>query len=143
MFRNGVLLALILAGCSAGNGSPNQIAATENSPELGPLQTFTGVWSLEFEMSIFSYCTQGVKNCVTAMFDSNGCWLSGLGERPGQLEKLIGGRVNEGDKLYVKFKGRETSKRGKYGHLGEYSCEIYGEELISAERIDLKILEGN
>jgi hypothetical protein len=70
------------------------------------------------------------------MHDGGGCWLNGLGEQPNQLEKLITGKVADGDKLYVKFEGRETLKRGQYGHLGEYSCEIWGERLISAERID-------
>jgi hypothetical protein len=129
------LVAFLLLGCSAENGSPDKIAATNYSPELGPLQTFAGVWSLNFEMSNFTYCPHGAENCASAMFDGGGCWLNGLGEKPSQLEKLIGGRVADGDKLYVRFEGRETLKRGQYGHLGAYSCEIHGEKLISAKRI--------
>ena len=130
------LAASLLISCSTPNDSPDRVAATDHSPELGPIQTFVGVWSQSFEMSNFTYCPHGAKNCAIAMFDGGGCWLMGLGEQPGQLEKMASGRAPDGAKLYVKFEGRESLKRGQYGHLGEYSCEIWGERLISAERID-------
>lgn len=63
------------------------------------------------------------------------------GEKTQEIEKMIGRKVEEVDKLYVKFEGRETSKRGQYGHLGQYSCEIWGEKLISAERIGPQSIE--
>jgi hypothetical protein len=131
MIRQSALLSLVALALV---GGCNQPTARLGDIPLGPKQTFKGIWHAGFEMSAFVNCRYGYENCKE-YGDMNACWLDLVEDKGPSLGKLLGRpmRFEEGFSVYVEFEGRESLKRGEYGHLGEYSCLIEGDKLLVAK----------
>lgn len=110
---------------------------------MGPRQSFKGVWVQGMETSSFTNCSWGFEDCRTVGYGKPDCWLDGVGHPDSGWQKfLTKEQMSPGMTTYIEFEGRESLKRGSYGHLGEYSCLIEVEKLTVAKSVDLSTSVG-
>ena len=128
-----VLLAIVALLTTSCQQQPYKSAVGEI--EMGPTQSFKGVWATGFEMSSFTYCGFGFENCRSAGRDI-GCWLEGDGSSESDFGKFLSLEKIETGRSYVEFVGRESLKRGSYGHLGQYSCLVEVQKITRVKPIE-------
>ncbi len=98
---------------------------TDQCFEMAPRQRWKGLWQKGFEDSRF--CPSPANACS---FENPGdsIWLS-------EPDKDVEVGSYNGDVYEVEFIGRRTSKRGRYGHFGEFDHEIVVDKMIMVRRV--------
>ncbi|MGP1352404.1 MAG: hypothetical protein ACTS1Z_03705 [Parasphingopyxis sp.] len=128
---------LSLVGCGPAESNSIDTLVVNEGPirvEYGPQQQFQGVWLSEFEGSAFNYCPPDATGCPNMLFDNWGCWLEFSEAARDQLHSSLAGQPEpyEVEGVFtLNFTGRETLRRGSYGHLGVSSCQVLVESLDS------------
>ena len=135
VFGFGAIACLLITACDQLGSTEIDTLLVNEGPmtfEYGPQQELYGVWLAEFEGSSFNYCPPEAPGCPEGMFDNWGCWLAFAEPAQEQLRAAIPGDQEWYDiegTFTIGFTGRETLRRGMYGHLGISSCQILVEDL--------------
>ena len=94
-------------------------SSTDECFEMTPARQWKGLWRREFENSRFCPSPAGSCSYQTA---GDRIWLSG--------KALTSSASDEG--LYeVEFVGRQTARKGSYGHLSAFDYEIIVDKIIN------------
>lgn len=134
------MAALVVAACQ-----PQPYGAVDGGVEMGSMQSFKGVWAAGFEFSVLSPCAKGAEIC-TFMNSPENCWLDGIGSDDSGWQKFLSREQLRssnafGSEIYVEFEGRQSSKSGEYGHLGDYPCLIEVETITFAKPLENAVAE--
>ncbi|WP_312217656.1 hypothetical protein [Sphingobium yanoikuyae] len=94
-------------------------SSTDECFEMTPTRQWKGLWRREFENSRFCPSPAGSCSYQTA---GDRIWLSG--------KALTSSASDEG--LYeVEFVGRQTARKGSYGHLSAFDYEIIVDKVVN------------
>lgn len=102
-------------------------SGTDNCFAMAPDRRWKGLWRREFENSRF--CPQSAQSC-SYQTAGDRIWLSGkalssMGKREGLYQ--------------IEFVGRQTAKRGSYGHLSAFDHEIVVDKVIDIRPVSMAV----
>lgn len=123
-------MAIAVSSCNFADAQPS------DNGQSGPLNGFSGFLVIGRETMAFEQCRSDSKYECPTLITENLCWI----QPSEKASRQLSGAFNEQDRsafgvFRIAFMGRKSSGLN-YGHLGEYSCEIFVDSVTFVEHYD-------